>query len=317
MNSSRSSARGPIPRAVVSFLWIIVGGSLAAQIPNIGPIGDVVRAYTGFQFTEGPAADRQGNLYFSDVQRNRIHKIDTQGQLSTFLENTQGCNGLMFDARGRLVACQSGAGRMIAIDVETRNFEVIAEEYQGKRFNSPNDVVIDRNGGIYFSDPFFGAGQMIQDRQGVYYVSSGGQVSRVIDNLTRPNGVILSPDESTLYVLSAQPVVMAYTVEEPGRLAAGRVLAQLQSSSSGDGMTIDTRGNLYVTRPSINALQVLSPDGASLGTIPIPEAPANCTFGGADMKTLFVTARTSVYTAPMEATGHRFAQPKTRPRRRP
>jgi gluconolactonase len=140
------------------------------SIPGIGPVGGVTRAQMGFQFTEGPAADAEGNVYFTDVQRNRIHRIDTQGQLSTFLDGSQGCNGLMFDGRGRLIACQGGAGRIIAIDVSTKDITVVADQYQGRRFDRPNDLVIDQQGGVYFTDPVFG-GTPIQDKQGVYYVA--------------------------------------------------------------------------------------------------------------------------------------------------
>jgi hypothetical protein len=150
---------------------------------------------------------------------------------------------------------------------------------------------------------------MGQDKMGVYYVSPSGQISRLIENLSRPNGVILSPDETTLYVLSSQSSVMAYPVNAPGQIGQGRVFVQLQSSSNGDGMTIDSQGNLYVTRPGINSIEVVSPEGKSLGLIPFPEAPSNCTFGGADFKTLYVTARTSVYSAKMAVVGYRFATP--------
>jgi len=279
--------------------------SIRAQIPGIGPIGDVARPQTGFQFTEGPAADLQGNIYFSDVQRNRIHKLDTQGALTTFLEDTQGINGLMFDQRGRLIACQSGAGRIVAIDITTKAIEVIADRFNNVRFNSPNDLIVDRQGGIYFSDPVFG-GTPTQDRQGVYYVSPSGAVTRVIDNLTRPNGLRFSLDEKTLYVLHGSNNVMVYPVNSPGQLGTPQMFA-LQGNGGGDGMTIDTQGNLYVTRPGINAIQVLKPNGDSLGVITFQEAPSNCAFGGPDLKTLYVTARTSVYTAKMIAIGYRFA----------
>ncbi|MBX7223533.1 MAG: SMP-30/gluconolactonase/LRE family protein [Blastocatellia bacterium] len=282
----------------------------AQAIPGIGPDGTVTRAQTGFTFTEGPAADTQGNIYFTDVQRSRIHVLDTQGQLSTFLENTQGANGLMFDGRGRLIACQGGAGRIIAIDIATKAIEVVADQFQGKRFNSPNDLVVDRQGGVYFSDPVFG-GTQVQDVQAVYYVNSDKQVTRLIGDLTRPNGVILSPDEATLYVLHGLPNVMAYPVTAPGQLGPGRVLTDLQSTSGGDGMTVDSQGNLYLTRPGINAVQVVTPAGQSLGLIQVSEAPSNCTFGGTDLKTLLITARTSVYTAKMLVTGHRFGGPAT------
>jgi gluconolactonase len=284
----------------------------STPIPGIGPAGAIVQAHTGFKFTEGPAADAQGNVYFTDIPNGHIHKMDTAGKLSTFLENSQGCNGLMADARGRLIACQGGAGRLIAIDVATKRIEPLAETYNGKRFNAPNDLVVDRHGGVYFTDPSFGRGEPAQDKMAVYYVAADRKVTRLIDDLPRPNGVILSPDENTLYVLpSGASDVMAYPVESPGRLGKGRVLCKLQQAPTGpprggDGLTVDTAGNLYVTQPSLKAIQVVSPAGKTLGLITFPEGPANCTFGGPDLKTLYVTARTSLYTVKMTATGHRF-----------
>ncbi|MBI4851523.1 MAG: SMP-30/gluconolactonase/LRE family protein [Acidobacteria bacterium] len=291
--------------------FIIVTDS-QAQIPGIGPVEPVRRVSTGFAFTEGPASDIKGNIYFTDVSRNRIHKLDLQDQLSTFLDDSQGCNGLIFDADEKLIACQGNPGRIIRIDINSKTIQPIIEQFQGKRFDRPNDLVIDRQGGVYFSDPVF-SGQMVQDKMGVYYVSSSGQVNRIIDNLSRPNGVILSPDEKTLYVLSGASNVMAYPVNSPGQIGQGRVLVQLQSSSNGDGMTVDSQGNLYLTRPGINAIEVVTPEGRSLGLIQFPEAPSNCTFGGADFKTLYVTARTSVYSAKMAVVGHRFATPISAP----
>jgi gluconolactonase len=288
------------------------GAVLDEPLPGIGPKGAIGKAHTGFKFTEGPAADAHGNVYFSDVRDNKILKVDTDGKLSTFLENTQGANGLMFDGKGRLIACQGGTGRVIAIDPTTKAIDVLAGEYNGKRFNAPNDLVVDAQGGVYFTDPSFGR-EEVQDKMAVYYVSAEKKVTRLIDNVPRPNGVILSTDERTLYVLpSGTPNVMAYPVEAPGRLGAGRVLCKLEQAANtpmprgGDGLSIDTKGNLYLTAPGISAIQVVSPAGKTLGLIRFPEAPANCTFGGKGMKTLFVTARTSLYTAEMEATGHRF-----------
>lgn len=287
-------------------LAFIIVSDAQAQIPGIGPVEPIRRVSTGFAFTEGPASDIKGNIYFTDVSRNRIHKLDLQDQLSTFLEDSQGSNGLMFDSNERLTVCQSSLGRIIKIDINSKAIEPIAEQFQGKRFDRPNDLVIDKQGGVYFSDPVF-SGAMIQDKMGVYYVSADGQVSRVIDNLSRPNGVILSPDEKTLYVLSGASNVMAYPVNSPGQLGQGRVFVQLQSTSNGDGMTVDTQGNLYLTRPGINAIEVVTAQGKSLGLIQVPESPSNCTFGGADFKTLYITARTSVYSAKMAVVGHRFA----------
>jgi gluconolactonase len=292
--------------------------SLAAAdnqpIPGIGPSGEVTKLHTGFTFTEGPAAAADGSVYFTDVRGNRIHKVDPSGALSTFLENTEGANGLMFGAQGQLFACQGGAGRVISIDVATKKIDVLADKYDGKRFNAPNDLVVDRQGGIYFTDPAFQK-NTYQDKMAVYYIAPDRKVTRLIDDLSRPNGVLLSPDEKTLYVLpSGSPDFMAYPVESPGKIGAGRVLCKLEQLSEGtprggDGLTVDTKGNLYLTQPALSAIQVVDPQGKLLGLIRIPENPSNCAFGGKDMRTLYVTARTSIYSANMEATGHRFAAP--------
>jgi hypothetical protein len=164
--------------------------------------------------------------------------------------------------------------------------------------------VIDAAGGVYFSDPNF-SGSQTGPTQSVYYVNATGAVSQVISNLSRPNGVLLSTDERTLYVaLSGAARLMSYPVLGPGVLGAAVTNALPQS---GDGLTIDVQGNLYLCQPNANQILVRSPSGATLGHITFPQAPANCTFGGPDMKTLFVTARTSVYVCRMEIAGHRFA----------
>lgn len=265
-----------------------------AQIPNIGPVGEITRAQTGFQFTEGPASDLQGNIYFSDVQRSRIHKIDTQGVLTTFLENQPGVNGLMFDTRGRLIACQSG--RIVAIDIVTKEVTVLATQFENTNFQGPNDLAVDRQGNLYFSDRTGG---------GVFFIAADRTVKRLFNNLGQPNGVLLSTDEKTLYVLYNQPTLVTFPISAPGQLGEPKTFP-LQGAGGGDGMTLDTQGNLYITRPNISSIQVLKPTGESLGTIQFQEAPSNCTFGGPDMKTLFVTARTSVYTARMQTIGHRL-----------
>jgi gluconolactonase len=285
---------------------LVAGGSAARgddAIPGIGPKGEAVRVQTGFVFTEGPTADAKGNVYFTDVRANKIFKVDTQGVLSTFLENTQGANGLGFDSKGRLVVAQGQAGRIIAIDVASKEIAVLADKFDGKPFARPNDLVVDQQGGVYFTDP---------DPKSVYYVSADGRVSRLIDDLPRPNGVILSPDERTLYVVpSGSPEVWAYPVESPGKIGSGRVLTKLEQAESGqarggDGLAIDAAGNLYLAVPALKAIQVVSPAGKTLGLIKVPENPSNADFGGKDLKTLYITARTSVYAVELEAKGHRF-----------
>jgi gluconolactonase len=306
---------GPPFLPLVGLLLLSLSPSAAetAAIPGIGPVGLVTKVRGDFQFTEGPADDGKGNLYFTDIPANRIYKLEPHGKLSVFLESSGSCNGLMFDAAGTLFACAMD-GHLLAIDPLTKKVTVLADTYQGKRLNAPNDLVVDRSGGIYFTDPRFNAPQpWPQGKEAVYYRQPDGQLTRLIDDLPAPNGVILSPDEQTLYVVpSMQKEMWAYPVAAPGKPGKGRVfctLVQLKGStgkgSGGDGLTVDTGGNLYITSPL--GIQVFSPQGKLLGLIKIPEPPANVTFGGEDRKTLYVTARTSLYAAQMEATGHAFS----------
>jgi gluconolactonase len=279
-------------------------------IGGIGPVGKIVKLHTGFKFTEGPAADREGNVYFSDIPNERIHKVDKDGKLSIFREKSNRSNGLKVNAKGEIVACEM-AGRVVAINPDGKNVRVLADKYDDKPFNAPNDLVIDKQGGVYFTDPAFGAPKPLpQGKTCVYYIAPDGKVTRLIDDLMNPNGVMLSPDEKTLYVIPTGPAdMMAYAVEAPGKIGKGRVFCTLQGKdgmkgTGGDGCTIDAKGNLYVT--SQIGVQVFDPAGKFLGNIVFGEQPANVTFGGPDRKTLYVTARSSLYTAPMEAKGHIF-----------
>ena len=297
-----------------SFLALLFVNSLCLAddpIPGIGPVADVKQVHTGFEFTEGPAADASGNLYFTDIPKNRIHKLDASGMLSIFVEPSGHCNGLMV-AGDRLLACEMD-GRLKQYNLADAKEAALAEQYEGKRFNAPNDLVIDQSGGIYFTDPRFRAPDpWPQGKEAVYYRAADGKVTRLIDDRKAPNGVILSPDEKTLYVIpSMEKEMWSYPIEAPGKLGAGKVLCELRQkdggSSGGDGLTIDTAGNLYIT--SAMGIQVVNPGGKILGVIAFPEQPANVTFGGPDHRTLFVTARKSLYSVAMEATGHVFAGP--------
>jgi gluconolactonase len=285
-----------------------------AKIPRIGPAGEIRKIADELQFTEGPTDDGQGNLYFSDIPADRIYKIDAKGEKSVFLEPSHHTNGLMLNAAGNIVACEMD-GRVVEIDAKSKKVTALTDTYDGKRYNAPNDLVIDRSGGVYFTDPRFRAPEpWPQGKEAWYYADAKGKVTRLGDNLPAPNGVILSPDEKTLYVIpSMQKQMMAYPVLGPGKLGEGKVFCELEQKDAsgnggGDGLTVDSKGNLYVT--SALGLQVFSPEGKHLGNIPFPEQPANCTFGGKDGKTLYVTARTSVYAVEMEAAGHRFAVKK-------
>lgn len=312
-----------LPALSIAGLFLLAAALPTAALPpeeptgikGIGPTGKVVKLHSDFKFTEGPAADKEGNLFFSDVRDSKTYKIDRDGKLSVFREKTNSGNGMMFNAKGELVCCEMEAGRIVAVSPDGKEVRVLAEKFEGKRFNAPNDLVIDQDGGIYFTDPGFRAPEPLpQGKTCVYYLSPKGEVTRLIDDLPNPNGIILSPDEKTLYVIpSGQAEMMAYPVTSPGKLGKGSVFCTLKQRmeggrSGGDGLTIDTKGNLYIT--SQLGIQVFNPKGELLGILEFPEQPANCTFGGKEMKTLFVTARTSVYAAPMEAVGHRFCSGK-------
>ncbi len=277
-------------------------------IPGIGPISPFLKAYSGFKFTEGPCADRSGNVFFSDIPADRIHRIDPTGKLSVFVDKSNSANGLKVNAQGELVACEMD-GAVVAYSPDGKKRRVIADKYEGKRFNAPNDLVIDREGGIYFTDPQFKAPMPLpQGKTCVYYINPKGAVSRLIDNLPNPNGINLSPDEKTLYVIpTGQADMMAYAVEGPGKIGKGKVFCKLKQPADqkgmpgGDGAAVDSLGNLYVT--SALGLQAFNAKGDFLGIIRVPEQPANVCFGGPYLKSLYVTARTSVYVAPMEVSG--------------
>jgi gluconolactonase len=292
-------------------LLLLQTGLLAAdeKIAGIGPTGEIKKLHTKFVFTEGPAAVGE-DLYFSDVRAAIVYKIDAEGKLSKFKENSNKANGLMRFG-DELYACQGG-GKIVAWKLDGKGERVITDTYNDKQYNSPNDLVVDKTGGVYFTDPFFGRAPAVapQDKPSVYYADKSGKTTRLIDDIKGPNGVILSPDEKTLYVVpSGQSEIMAYDVESPGKISKGRVFCTLKQpegkkNTGGDGLTVDTKGNLYIT--SQLHVQVYDKDAKLLGIIKFPEQPANVTFGGKEGKTLYATARTSVYAVEMEATGHQF-----------
>jgi gluconolactonase len=318
IKGTRTRRKTMFPRCSLTALFLVsalagilspVRGEEPGAIKGLGPVGPVKKLHTGFAFTEGPAADKDGNLYFSDIPNEKIHKVDLNGKLSVFREKSNHANGLMFNGKGDLVACEMD-GQVVALSPDGKR-RPVAEKYEGKRFNAPNDLVVDQAGGVYFTDPAFRAPTPLpQGKTAVYYVDAEGKITRLLDHLPNPNGVLLSPDEKTLYVIpTGQPDMMAYPVESPGKIGKGRVFCTLQAAEGkkaggGDGAAIDAKGNLYIA--ASNGLQVFSPAGKFLGTIKLPEQPANAKFGGKDFKTLYVTARTSLYAIPMEVEGHRF-----------
>jgi gluconolactonase len=294
-------------RFVIVALWscvlvfALMGFSYAQENDASGLIaeGATVQKLAGdFSFTEGPACDAQGNIFFSDIPNNKIHKWSVDGQLSTFRENSGGANGLTFDTDGHLIACEGGNRRVTSITPEGRA-TVLADAYEGKKLNSPNDVWIDPKGGIYFTDPRYGNQEGLE--QGgfhVYYIRPERRsVVRVADNLVRPNGVVGTPDGKTLYIADeGDRKTYRYGINEDGTLFDRTLLI----SQGSDGMTLDERGNIYLTGRGVN---VFNPSGEPILTISVPEGPANVAFGGPDRKTLFITARTGFYSIQMTVTG--------------
>lgn len=252
----------------------------------------------GFKFTEGPAADREGNVFFTDIPNNRIHKWSLDGKLTTFREDSGGANGLYFDSKGNLVACEGRARRVTSISPDGK-VTVLADRYMGKRFNSPNDLWIDPRGGIYFTDPRYGSEEGLElDGFHVYYIAPDRKkLVRVIDDLKKPNGVVGTADGKRLYVADpGDNKTYVYRIDSDGSLTDRKLIAEQGS----DGMTLDEKGNLYLTR---GAVQVYGSNGKQIATIEVPEAPSNVCFGGKDGRTLFITARTGFYSLKMKVGG--------------
>ena len=289
-------------RLTIAFVVAATAQCNAQENTGVVAAGAQVTKLTGdFAFTEGPAADAQGNVFFTDIPNNRILKWSIEaGTLSTFLENSGGANGLYFDKDGNLLACQGGDRRIVSISPKGE-VKVLADEFEGKGFNSPNDLWIDPNGGIYFTDPRYGNRDgMEQDGEHVYYLTPDRKkVVRVISDMVRPNGVIGTPNGRRLYVADhGANKTYSYRINSDGTLSDKRLFAEQGS----DGVTLDARGNVYLTGRGVT---VYNRRGERIAEIEVPEGPANVTFGGKDNQTLFITARTSLYSIPMEVRGVR------------
>ena len=259
--------------------------------------GDPELLATGFQFTEGPVWQVDRSLLFSDIPANRIYRWTPGGGAEVWREPTGNSNGLTLDRQGRLIACEH-SGRRVSRTEADGTVVAVAEWYGGKRLNSPNDVVVKSDGTIYFSDPPYGIKpeEREQPCNGVYRVLPDGALELLVDNFDRPNGLAFSPDESILYIDdSPRRHVRAFDVRPDGTLANSRILADMDHPQPGspDGMKVDEAGHLYVT--GATGVWVFEPDGTWLGVIATPERPANCAWGDDDRKSLYITAKTSLY----------------------
>ena len=280
--------------------------------PSAGRAADLVapgakpaKLAGGFKFTEGPAVAANGDVYFTDIPNNRIHKWSVADKkLSTFAEETNGANGLYFADDGSLYACQGNAKRVVAYTPDGSDTSSLAKRYDGKKFNKPNDLWIDAKGGIYFSDPNYGNKELSQDGMHVYYIQPGGEeVVRVADGFKTPNGLIGTPDGSTLYIADiGDGKIYRYVIQEDGSLKDKKSFCE----SGSDGMTLDQHGNVYLTSGTV---KVFNPKGEQIADLKFPESPANVVFGGKELKKLYVTARTGFYSLDMEVTGAKREKP--------
>ncbi|MDR0429786.1 MAG: SMP-30/gluconolactonase/LRE family protein [Tannerellaceae bacterium] len=263
----------------------------------------------GFSFTEGPAVDKNGNVYFTDQPNDRIWKWSSDnGTVSIFLENTGRANGMYFDKNGNLLSCSDMDNEIWSISPDGGH-TVVAADYEGKKLNGPNDLWIHPNGNVYFTDPLYKREywtrdpEMQQDGQHLYYIplSSGRKnIIRIDNQLEQPNGIIGSPDGKLLYVADIRAgKTYVYDIAPDGSLSGKKLFAPMGS----DGMTMDERGNIYLTGKGIT---VFNPQGEQIEHIPVEARwTANVCFGGKDMKTLLITASQYLYTLKMNVKGIR------------
>jgi gluconolactonase len=256
------------------------------------------RVATGFEFTEGPVwIDEQRSLLFSDIPANRIFKLAAR-RVTVFRAPSGNSNGLTRDRKGRLIACEHGNRRVTRTE-KNGSIEILADEFQGKKLNSPNDVITKSDGAIYFTDPSYGIKPDEQEQpvQGVYHLSPDGkELSLVADDLARPNGLAVSPDEKKLYIDDSEHRhIRVFNVQDDGSLSGGAVFYDMNVSIPGapDGMKVDVEGHVYCT--GAGGVWVFDAQGKHLGTIVTPEKPSNCAWGDDDWRSLYITAVTSVY----------------------
>jgi len=342
-------ANGPLSQPPANYIWMrharlefhkVPAGPFAVAphevnvlVERIDPALDAIvplnpkiyKLAEGFQFTEGPVWTKSGDLLFSDPNANIIYKYSGDGKLSVFKQNSgyaganvgkfgqPGSNGLTLDKQGRLTINQHGNRRVLRIEKDGSD-TVLADKYDGKRLNSPNDLVYRSDGVLFFTDPPFGLPKFYDDPRkelpysGIYALRNG-KVKLLSADLKGPNGIALSPDEKSLYVGNWDPqkkVVMRYEIDAEANASDGKVffdMTKAPGESAVDGIKVDEKGNLYVCGPG--GIWVISSQGKHLGTIKTPKNPHNLAWGGADGKTLYITAQNTLYRMPLNVSGVR------------
>ncbi|HEU4378000.1 MAG TPA: SMP-30/gluconolactonase/LRE family protein [Hyphomicrobiaceae bacterium] len=293
---------------------------MSAEIRNerfrsvVGDAPQIERLATGFLFTEGPLWHAQDEyLLFSDMPGDHLRKWSRQGGVTSFRKPCAQSNGLAWDRQGRLIVCEHATSRLTRTKLDGSS-TVLASHYDGKELNSPNDVVVKSDGGIYFTDPTYGRAEYYGkprptqlDFRGVYRAEpDGNRLTLLADDFRQPNGLCLSLDEKRLFVNDTERQhIRVFDVKPDGTLANGRVWAQTTGAGAGapDGMKMDSEGNVYCCGPG--GIHVFDPQANCLGVIGMPEHTANFCFGESDFRTLFVTASTSIYKLRVKVAGTR------------
>ena len=295
---------------LVFALFMLYSSSVKAQIMDeqgiVAEGANLEMIGTGFEFTEGPAPDAEGNVYFTDQPKNDILKWNAlTGEVTLFMDEAGRSNGMFFDHQGNLITCADMKNQLWSINTDTKEVNVLLYGYRGKRLNGPNDLWIHPNGGIYFTDPLYKRDywerdpKMQQDGEHVYYLSPDrSRLMRVADDLVKPNGIIGTPDGKKLYVADiGDDKTYVYDINEDGTLTNRKMLFELGS----DGMTLDNKNNVYVTGDGVT---VFDKTGKKIAHIPVDKNwTANVCFGGTDRHTLFITAMDSVFGLEMDVQG--------------
>jgi len=299
---------------------LVIASSAQAEVSATPDIPGVVSKDTpvefikdGFNGTEGPLGLPDGSVLFTETKANRIVQITPDNKVSSYLENSNGANGLALSPNGDLIAVQNLNPRVGIVFPKGRE-KTLAENFEGQAFQRPNDLVLDKKGGVYFTDigtrPSAENPNPPASKAGLYYITPDGKLKLVASDIERPNGVQLSRDEKTLYVANtAGEYVLAYDIAADGAISGKRDFAKLAGftetdkgpSSGADGLAVDDQGRLYVA--SNAGVEVFSEAGEALGIIPIPQKPQNLAFAGADKKTLYVVGRGAAYKIPVLTAG--------------
>jgi gluconolactonase len=288
--------------------FFIASIPLAAADPEPFPkSAKLEKLWSEGEFTEGPCLGPDGCIYFSDIG-NRIMKFDpSAGETAVFRDVSGRSNGLKFDADGRLVACEganSGGGRRISVTEKDGTVKTLADKYAGKRFNSPNDLTIDSKGRIYFTDPrYIGDEPRELDTEAVYQVDQDGTVTQVIKDVQKPNGIVISPDQKSLYLADSNSdpkghrLLLSYPLQADGTVGLPKKLHDFGADRGIDGMTVAADGRIVAAagKGRTAGVYIFTPDGKQAAFLPTPEDPSNCCFGGDGLKTLYVTAGKSLY----------------------